>query len=202
MFGAIPDDALDDAGAIQAAIDAACSIIGGASRPARTVLFSEGTYLVQSILNLTNTRLAGTMQRDGIRLAGQGILRTVLQGKTGAGKPIIEVTGAQFLSIANLSLSANGSKGSSTIGIYSGLFAALPQTQNQTFSSIAIFMHDDPTANSGQGTIAYYNFGSEENTHQATYYRANRPAVLTADSRSPIHYASSFGNQLTAHSLG
>lgn len=202
MFGANADDNLDDAPAIQAAIDETCSTVNGAKRPAWAIIFSEGKYLINTTINLANTRTNSTLQRDGLRLIGQGKVRTILLGRTGADRAIIDVTGSQFLSLDNLTLSTDGSSGSSTIGIYSGLFSANPQTQNQTFSSIAILMHDQPNANSHNGTIAYWNFGGEENTHHAIYYRANRPAIITAHASQPLSYKHTLSTLANSHSLG
>lgn len=202
MFGAVPNDNVDDAAAIQAAIDATCSTVGGTVRPAHTIIFSEGTYLVNSIINLTNTRTSATLQRDGITLRGQGKTRTVIKGKTGSGKAILDVTGSQFLTLENLSLVSDGTTGSSTIGVYSGLFSVLQQTQNQLISNVAVFMHDDTSANNHSGTIAFWNFGGEENTYHSIYFKANRPAIFTAQAGTPGSYLNAFSALASSHSLG
>lgn len=201
-FGAIVNDNNGDSRAIQQALDAASSVIGGLQKAGRTVVFPGGRYILDSIVNLTNTRLPGTLSRDGIVLAGDGTNRTVFVGRTGAGRAAIETTGAQWLTVKDLSITTDGTTRSSTIGIYAGIGSILPQTQNQIFQNVSILMHSDPKANAGKGTVAYYNFGAEENTHNSVYYSANRAAVLTAYADSPLTYRYSKVAQLASHSLG
>ncbi|GAB4035192.1 hypothetical protein GCM10028809_43280 [Spirosoma gilvum] len=203
-FGAKGDSTTDDTRAIQAAINAVCSQIGSSTqKPTRSVLLPAGTYRVTQIVDLSNTRQTSTLSRDGITILGEGITRTKILGRTGSGHAIMDVSGSQWLNLSDLTLQADGATGSSTIGIYSGVFSGgNQQTQNQQFNRIAIFMHNDTSANAHNGTVAYYNFGSEENTHHAIYYRANRPVVLTASNMSPLTYGYAKSTLLTNHSLG
>jgi hypothetical protein len=195
-FGADPTGATDSYAAIQAAIDSVCPTFGSGS--AGSVYFPVGTYKVQTTLNLTNSRVAGTLTRDGLRLFGENI-NSVIQGYTGAGYAIADVTGSQWLNISQLKFESV----TSTVGIYQGLSTALPQTQNQRFEQVRISMHDDDTANGGYGTIALWNFGAEENTYDTCYLTGNRAAVFTTQVNSPVGtYAHPYQAQESAHSLG
>ena len=199
-FGAKGDGVTDDADAFKNALRVVQYMLS--TIPGQNGLYvPAGKYLLGETLGLTNTRTPGPAQRDGIKVYGDGMNYTTLIGKTGAGHAILDISGSQWLTLENLTLTTDGSTGSSTIGIYSGCFAVLPQTQNQLISRVSIFMHHDPSANSGNGTMAYLNFGSEENTHNAIYYVANRPVYLTAYSNSPT-YAYPRSPLLASHSLG
>lgn len=200
-YGAKGDGVTDDTAAITAAIAAASAIVNGQHTRAK-VYFPCGRYIVSSILDFTNTRTFANKVRDGITLVGDGMGYSVIVGRTGAGRAIMDVTGSQWLHMSDLTLTTEGRADSSTIGIYAGLAKVLPQTQNQVFHRIAIFMHSDVAANGGNGTVAYYNFGAEENTHNSIYYVANRPLVLTCYANNPFTYQFAKLEQEASHSLG
>lgn len=202
-FGAKGDGVTDDTQAIQNAINAVSRVVN-TRHVENGVYIPTGNYLITDILDVTNTRTSSTSGRDGIRIFGDGMGYTYLLGRTGAGKAIIDVSGSQWLTLSDMTLQTfSNSPTPSTIGIYSGLLTILQQTQNQLFSRIAVFMHNDPAANGGNGTVAYYNFGSEENTHNAIFYTANRPVVLTGSNLNPMTYSySKWPLWPSPHSLG
>lgn len=183
---------VDDTTAIQNAINAAGPIDSTAF--AGEVIFPPGCYLITSPLNATNTRVGGTYIRDGLTLTGAG-RSTVLIGKTGAGKAMIETAGSQFLRMKGFLLTTSAAyvaSGQSTIAIQQGVGSTLQQTQNQHYEDVQIQMHDDAAANSGVGTVAIWNFGSEETTYQTMYLQANVAVILTS---------SNDGNQPGPHTL-
>ena len=54
----------------------------------------------------------------------------------------------------------------------------------------------------GLGTIAFWNVGAEENTHDHIFYVANRPVILSGYRTNPGTYAYPKGTILDSHSLG
>jgi len=201
-YGAKGDGTTNDAAAIQAAIDAACPLVGSGGSVG-AVFFPTGNYLCNTTLNATNSRVAGTRQRDGLMLFGAGE-GSVLLGNAGAGYAIIETTGSQWLTMRDMQL-APGASNPATVGIYQGVSSTLPQTQNQKFESLTLFMGDNAAANNNQGTIGIWNYGAEENTYDTCYVSANLPYVFTAYATSPnlgISYAHSFQTLSASHSCG
>lgn len=201
-YGAVGDGTTDDAAAIQAAIDAACPLVGSGGSVG-AVFFPTGNYLCNTTLNATNSRVTATRARDGLMLFGAGE-GSVILGNAGAGYAIIETTGSQWLTIRDMNLTV-GASNPATVGIYQGLSSTLTQTQNQKFESLTISINDNATANANAGTIGIWNFGAEENTYDTCYVAANLPYVFTAYATSPnlgISYAHSFQTLASSHSCG
>jgi hypothetical protein len=202
-FGAKGDGTTDDTTAIQNAINAVCPTLPS-SLGAGSVYFPPGNYLITSTLNCTNSRVTGTLSRDGLMMYGDGIGSNII-GQTGTGYAIIETTGSQWLTIRDINLSASATT-PATVGIYQGVSAALLQTQNQKFEKVTIGLSDSSTANNNRGTIGIWNQGAEENTYDTCYVTANVPYVFTAYATSPntgIAYAHSYQSPLVAsHSCG
>lgn len=195
-FGADPTGVADSTDAFEAAI----AKIGKTST--RNGLYvPTGTYLITRTLDLTNTR-SGSNFRDSLCVFGDGIFCSQILGKTGAGHAIIDATGNQWLKLHDLQLSTNGTAGSSTIGLYKGVFQSLQQTQNQVHTRLGIFMHHDPTANGGNGTIPIYNFGAEENTYDTVFLIGNRCMVATGIGDGPLTYGFPVHPLVSSHSLG
>ena len=199
---------VDDTAAIQKALDAASTTVALAAKTqVRQVFFPAGCYLITSTLDATNNRSTGLV-RDGLTLVGEG-RSTVLIGKTGAGKAIIETTGSQFFRMDGFQLNTTStyiSSGQSTIGIQQALGSVLAQTQNQHYKDVSIQMHDDAAANAGVGTVAIWNFGSEENTYDTMYLQANVAIVLTSvndgvNQPGPLTLTS-YQSLASSHSLG
>src|ERR1700722_3025015 len=105
--------------AISDALSAACPPSNSDSG-ARRVHFPAGQYLVTIPIDLTNSRRSGTRSKDGLVIMGESVGGTRIIGRTGAGKPVIETTGSQWLSIEDLTISV-ASTGYSTVGIFQGL---------------------------------------------------------------------------------
>jgi hypothetical protein len=201
-YGAKGDGTTNDAAAIQAAIDAACPLVGS-GKPVGAVFFPTGNYLCNTTLNATNSRVTGTRARDGLMLFGTGE-GSVILGNAGSGYAIIETTGSQWLTMRDMQLTA-GASNPVTVGIYQGVSSVLPQTQNQKFESLNISLGDNASANNNQGTIGIWNYGAEENTYDTCYVTANLPYVFTAYATSPnlgISYAHSFQTLSSSHSCG
>ena len=195
---AISGAIFDAAPAIQAAIDSVCPIQGSSGRAG--VVYSDARYplTVQSTINATSSRAASTRVRDGLKLIDFNLL-----GETGAGNCVIETTGSQWLEFSGDIRS--GATNKSTVGILQAVSSILPQTQNQKIHA-RVFMHSDPSANGGAGTVALWNFGAEENTYDTGYYTADVPLFFTAYKASPNYSSiipSSFQAPLLgSHSLG
>ena len=199
MFGAACDNGVtNDTTAIQAAIDFACPLVG-AGFPVALYL-NPGGCKVTSTLNMTNSRTGGTRQRDGFKFFGDG-WGSVIYGETGDRHAIIETTGSQWLIMEDITV-ASGTTNKSTVGIYQGVSVTLPQTQNQVFNRVKILLHDDAAANAGQGTIALWNYGAEENTYNAIYFNANVAAIFTTQNALFGGYQHSYQTLSASHSLG
>lgn len=152
----------------------------------------RGAYVVDETIDCTNTRQPNTLVKDNIVIFGDGHFSTFFKGRTGT-KAILDATGAQFFAIEDIGfredLQAPFEK-RSKVGIYTGCFQVLPQSQNQIYNRISIFLGNDKTINNNTGTVAFWKFGAEENTHSAVYYVANRPLLMTAydgDYQHEIH---------------
>jgi hypothetical protein len=189
--------------AISDALSVACPLVGSGGS-ARRVHFPAGQYLVTTPIDLSNSRTNGTRAKDGLMIKGESVGGTRIIGRTGAGRPVIETTGSQWLSIEDLTI-AVAPTGYSTVGIFQGLSRTLGETQNQRFSRLVISMSDDPTANGGAGSVGIWNFGAEENTYDTLWITANLPLMFTAHNPSPnTGFKTPISYQLLAetHSLG
>jgi hypothetical protein len=189
--------------AISDAVSVACPLVDSGGG-ARRVHFPAGQYLVTVPIDLSNSRINGTRAKDGLTITGESVGGTRVIGRTGAGRPVFETTGSQWLSIEDLTI-AVAPAGYSTVGIFQGLSRTLGETQNQRFSRLVISMSDDPTANGGAGSVGIWNFGAEENTYDTLWIMANLPLMLTAHNpststgfKTPASYQSLAGS----HSLG
>jgi hypothetical protein len=194
---------LDSYTAVQAAIDAACPIVPS-SYSAGRVMTNVKALKIGTRLNLTNSRVNGTRSRDGLSISGNNQYGTRILGETGSGNAVIETTGTQFLKLERLSI-CSGSTNKSSIGILQACGSVLQQTQNQAFYDCSVIMHSDATANGGLGTIALWNFGSEETNYHNFYTTSDRSVVLTSsnDGTQPGALTlQSYQSLLTTHSLG
>lgn len=202
-YGAVGDGVTDSTTAIQAAIDAACSL-NQTGLSAGAVYFPRGRYRVTSTLNCTNSRVNGTLKRDGLKLFGEGVSSVIL-GNCGTGKAVIETTGSQYLHIEDLCIDCNNLGTPASIGVLQALSSTLPQTQNQFFKCLYIYMPDMPTANANLGSICIYNFGAEENTYDTCALYGNVAVVLTSlndgTQVGPVTLTS-YQTLDTVHSLG
>lgn len=202
-YGAKGDGSTNDTAAIQAAIDAACSL-NETGLSAGAVYFPRGRYVVTSTLNCTNSRVNGTLKRDGLKLFGDGVASAIL-GNCGDGNAVIETTGSQYLHIEDLCIDCNNILNPASIGVLQALSSTLPQTQNQFFKCVYIYMPDMPTANANLGSICIYNFGAEENTYDTVSLYGNVAVVLTSLNNGsqvgPVTLTS-YQTLDTVHSLG
>jgi hypothetical protein len=176
----------------------------GSEAGARRVYFPAGQYLVTSPIDLSNSRANGTRAKDGLVIHGESVGATRIIGKTGAGRPVIETTGSQWLTIEDLTVTFAATD-YSTVGIFQGLSKTLGETQNQKFSRLVISMCDDPAANGGAGTVGIWNFGAEENTYDTLWIAANLPLMFTAHNPSPntgFRTPASYQSLAKSHSLG
>jgi hypothetical protein len=192
-FGAKGDGFTDDTAAIQAALDAACQRVDTPESGASSVYLPSGRYLITQTLNLTNSRLTGTLRRDGLRFFGDGF-NSILIGQTGSNKAVMETTGSQYLRVEGIHIdttpapAAGSGRVRSTLGVFSGISQIHPaneQTQNQVYRDFYVDMHDDAAANNGVGTVCFWNFASEENTYGPLWFRGNVCFVLTSSNNGP-----------------
>jgi hypothetical protein len=180
----------------QNAINAACAVAQGR---VPKVTLPSGLINVTAI-NCTNTRQVGTPQRDGLIIEGAGQFATLIKGSPGKTKAVIDISGCQGLQLRDFSIS--GVSGQVGVGIFTGAQILLNQSHQQKFSKIYVAIPTDATANGGNGTVGFWNFGSEENTHVSCYYEADTPAIFTANSTIPFAYASPVNPLSATHSCG
>jgi hypothetical protein len=171
---------------------------------AGAVYFPRGRYLVTSTLNCTNSRVTGTLKRDGLKLFGDGVSSAIL-GNCGTGNAVIETTGSQYLHIEDLCVDCNSLGNPASIGVLQALSSTLTQTQNQFFKCLYVYMTDMATANADLGSICIYNFGAEENTYDTCALYGNVAVVLTSlndgSQVGPVTLTS-YQTLATTHSLG
>jgi hypothetical protein len=190
-------------------LQACCDAAAATGRP--QVVTLPGGLIVISFLNLTNTRDSHTkaanglvIQRDGLILQGAGVFNTVIQGSPGKNKAIIECSQSQGLQIRDINLV--GVSGQCGAGIYTGVSSvnvAYNSNVQQKFERLYITIPSDATANGGNGTVAFWNFGGEDSVHtsQCTY-TADISTIFTAHSAVPFPYSSPVNALLSDHSCG
>ena len=179
------DDEIEDL------LNAVCPLVVSAVDPllninaGTAILPGKCFLLVTDTINCTATRVVGTRTRDFLKITSDDE-GCIIVGQTGAGTAILEVSGAQWFTITRgITLDTTlATADKSTIGIYSGVPAVLQQSQNHKIEC-RITLHDDATANNGGGTalgtVAFYNFGSEEWTPDTVYWSANCACILTSN---------------------
>jgi hypothetical protein len=182
--------------ALQNCIDAACAVAQGR---VPKVTLPSGLINV-TFINCTNTRQVGTPQRDGLIIGGAGTFATLIKGSPGKNKAVIDISGCQDLQLRDLSIT--GVAGSVGVGVFTGAQVLLNQSHQQKFSKVYIAIPSDATANGGNGTVGFWNCGSEENTHISCYYEADRAAIFTASASAPFAYASPVNPLSASHSCG
>lgn len=164
---------------LQAAIDAVCPTYA-TNAMAGIVYLPYGAKLETTTrINATNSRANGTLCRDHLRLAGQGVM---IIGSSGSGDSVIETTGSQWFTIdRGITIDTTLSGNPSTIGVLQAVTSVNgnTQTQNQQICC-RITMHSAPAANAGIGTVGIWNFGSEETTYGELYTQADCGHILTA----------------------
>jgi hypothetical protein len=180
----------------QNCIDAACTVAQGR---VPVVTLPSGLINV-TFINCTNTRVPGTPQRDGLIIQGAGQFATLIKGSPGKNKAVIDISGCQGLQLRDMSIT--GVAGSVGVGVFTGSQVLLNQSHQQKFSKLYISIPTDATANGGNGTVGFWNFGSEENTHVSCYYEADTSAIFTSNSTSPFAYASPINPLSATHSCG
>ena len=168
-----------------------------------------GSSIITTTLNCSNSRVNGTIIRDGLQISGPGIIGLTgnagftFKGQTGAGRAVFDTTGSQWLCFEYFNI-IYGSSNPSTVGVYQGLATANQQTQNQRYH-INVNMGDNAAANGGFGTIGIWNFGAEENTYDRVYLNANVPMVGTTSVNLPgtgYSYPAPYQPQAASHSCG
>ncbi|HEX9936341.1 MAG TPA: glycosyl hydrolase family 28-related protein [Longimicrobium sp.] len=173
-FGARGDGTVDDSPAFNAAFAAAraASSYPFGSPP---VYAPAGKYLLSSPLNMTSSQL---------NLVGDGMFQTVLVGNTGTGKCVVDMTGASYSSVADLSILtvASGSvpaPGSpSTFGVVWNRTPGGAMEMNR-LERVHVWM--GTAASGAPQTIALYNCGSEVSSIRRCSLRADSALVLTLE---------------------
>jgi hypothetical protein len=193
------------------AVNAVCPL-GPSSGTVGKVYLPAGVYFFANTWNLTNTRSNGTPGLDGLIVEGDGMDGTVCQFGTGPGHAMVETTGSQWLKLRQIQFTDTGAVASlnkASVGIYQAVQtgAVNGQTQNQRFENILVSLTDNALANGNLGTVALWNFGSEESTYDTVYMTANIAVMLIAENppgaapgTPPVSYVSA--NLASSHSLG
>lgn len=171
-YGAMGNGQVDDAAAIQRAVDYAKTVTtagGGVYRP--TIYFPAGYYVILSPINITNT--------SGIWLVGDGgrWLNTIIFGQTGS--CMFDFSGSNQSGCENFEFLSTAQSGSvrSTVGVQFALTDA--GGLNCDVKNCSFNMEDYPAANSGFGTIGILNARAEEFTVRDCLVRANTPIVMS-----------------------
>lgn len=176
QFGAAGDGSVDDAPAIQRAIDFAKTRSANPFAPyLATVHFPAGYYLINSPINLTNA--------TGIWLVGDGgpYLNSIILGNTG-NRPMFDFSGSSQAGCENFTFLPVGGTGNtpSTIGV---LFALTNNGGLNCGIKKCYFQMTDVTSpNGGLGSIGIVNIRSEEFYIHECLVRANSPAILSYSS--------------------
>jgi len=172
-YGAVGDavnsPGIDDAPAIGAALAAARKTgeYGTPSGQGQPVLLPSGVYRVDTPLNLVDRQM---------NLRGSGPHQSVLRGNTGGygWGVLIDMTGAGFSSLRDLSLETRGMQSKSALGV-------LQARRNEpnadalcnNLSRVTVRMEHVATANANQGTFAVVNVGCETTTYDSVYLLAD-----------------------------
>ena len=169
-FGAVGNGTADDTAAIQAAINCAVANGGG------TVFFPCGTFQITSALNCTiidqNTPVRFLGSNAGI---AQGTTTCEILGNTP--NMMFDCTEGGSILFENLNLRG----GTSTIGIVMQE-GTLDSSDENRMVYVSILMPSNPTANGGQGTVAFYNNGAELFTADSCTFKADTPLIVTNQS--------------------
>jgi hypothetical protein len=177
-FGARGDGSVDDAPAFNAAFAAVRAAIrypaGGAP-----VYAPAGTYRLDSPVNMT----AGSLN-----LVGDGMFQTVLVGNTGRGRCVLDMTGAAFSSVRELSIYTHpeGARAArvsnpSSYGVVWIRHASLQSAEMNRLERVHVSMHTDAAANGGHGTLALYNCCGEVSSVRGCYLRGDSAVLLAGE---------------------
>lgn len=162
----------DDTKAIQAAIDAASQSV-----KSRCVYLPTGNYYITSPLDVTSFGTKGAI-RFNLRIVGEGVESSVIHAATGG--IAFDASGTQNLELENFKISSNGLKNPSTVGLLlargtgHGFMSLFIYVRN-----LRIFMHSDPKANKGIGTVGLWNYSAEGIDFHNLFIEANLPVCLT-----------------------
>lgn len=171
QFGALGDGSVDDAPAIQRAIDFAKTRQANPfAAYVATVYFPAGYYLINSPINLTGA--------NGIWLVGDGgsYLNTIILGNTGS-RPMFDFSGSSQSGCENFTFLPSSASNPSTFAIQFALTST--GGLNCGVRHCYIQMNDAPTANGGLGSIGLLNVRSEEFYIHECLFRANSPLVMS-----------------------
>ncbi len=169
-YNAKCDSATDAGPAINSAI-AAAGASGSVFIPP-----CAGAYLITTPINLT--------MRNGFVLSGGfGAYNAGARLLCNTGSTCLDTTGSNFLVVRDLVLDAKSDPGStpSTIGILQARYLNSSNTaQSNRFENVSVYMGSAPSANSGHGRIAVYNYGSEIDSYQHVDFEGDTGLVLSS----------------------
>ena len=115
----------------------------------------------------------------------------VFLGLTGA-TPVVDMSGAHGSSLRNIFILSNYAEtGHSTIGVLTG-YTTDSDAIEQNFENVQIWLPNEPTANSGLGTVAMISKSAEEVTVTRCQFKANLPLLLTTQTDTSWLLGSSF----------
>ena len=177
-FGARGDGSVDDAPAFNAAfaaVRAATRYPAGAA----PVYAPAGIYRLDSPVNMTAASL---------NLVGDGMVQTVLLGNTGRGRCVLDMTGAAFSSVRELSIytHAEGPRpvlvpNPSSYGVVWIRHASLQSAEMNRLERVHVSMHTDAAANGGHGTLALYDCCGEVSSVRGCYLRGDSAVLLAGE---------------------
>lgn len=176
-FGAIPNDNIDDAPAIQAAIDEAYKSGGVDTYRRLPVTNRPGVFIIGTTVSIANL--------NGMYLVGSSGLyqNTFFQGRTG-NTPIVDATGATLSGLSDIQLgSFNGDTNPSSIGVQFALSKDSNGNQlgglNCGMSNVSIVLASLIGVNGNLGSVGVINCRAEEFTMNKVVIRANLATVFT-----------------------
>jgi hypothetical protein len=122
--------------------------------------------------NFTGVVLEGAVRSSQFKLG------TLLLGNTGKGKPVIETSDTDGVTLKNLGI-LRGTKTPGDIGLLQARANRKTWAGDQLHENLFIDMGSEPAANSGFGTIGVANIAAEETKYHNLQVWANLPLLIS-----------------------
>lgn len=140
-------------------------------------------FLIPPNIRFNKTLEIKNIRSEGIVFEGSGVSYDNALGKSSielnTGGVGIRISGSNFVTFKNISLSSMGLPNPSTVGIVQQRSLENDFNQWNFFEDVYIDMHTDYNANGGKGTIGLYNHTAEITTYHNLTIRADLPCVVT-----------------------
>lgn len=120
---------------------------------------------------------AGIVLEGAVR-SSQYQLGTLLVGNTGTGKPVIETSDTDGVTLKNLGI-LRGTKTPGDIGLLQARANRTTWAGDQLHENLFIDMGSEPAANNGFGTIGVANIAAEETKYHNLQVWANLPLLIS-----------------------